>query len=66
MSVRWMEVKGTYGILTFFSFIATNPYGGCQHDTRHVLGGRRATHLVRCKVYWRYLEFCFKVHFTGL
>ena len=40
MSVRWMEVKGTYGIVIFFNFIATNTNGRCLHDTSGVLGGR--------------------------
>ena len=31
-------MKGTYGILTFFNFIVTNPNGGCHHNTRGVLG----------------------------
>ena len=39
VSVRWMKVKGTHEIVTVFNFIDTNPYGGCQHDTRGVLGG---------------------------
>ena len=28
VSVGWMKVKGTYGILTFFNFIANNINGG--------------------------------------
>ena len=28
VSVGWMKVKGTYGILTFFNFIDTNTNGG--------------------------------------
>ena len=48
-----------------FNFIATNANGRCQHNNGGVLGVG-ATHLVRCKVYWRYLGFCFKVYLFGL
>ena len=64
MSVRWMEVKGTYEILTFFNYIVTNINGGVS-VILGVYWGVGTTHLVRCKVYQKYLEFCFKVHLFG-
>ena len=38
VSVGWMKVKGTYGILTFLILLLLTLIEGCQHDTGGVLG----------------------------